>query len=244
MNITKTFLPVMDSVRRPPAITAMRECTSVVVLEQIVPAMVCSVLIVSKGIIVNHVVKIMIGSVCHHAYVMVMHAGIVSAMVALMQVIGTYWTRKRRKKEIIELGYDAKTFLVLYFTSTFFVRIITFIIIIIIISLIVMPIHVANAAPFSAGDARITDGAQNAKKCFAIHVQHPFIANFVMNQFVLIVINRVESSVPIAENPLVQNAEWYIAAEGPIHYIVTGVNLDSIVKFVKLSIGTFGHVIL
>jgi hypothetical protein len=99
INVMTKFLPVMDSVRKPHAIAAMRECTSVVVTKQIVPAMVCSGLIVSKGIIVNHVVTSMIGSVCHHAYVMVMHAGIVSAMVVLMQVICTYWTRKRRKKE-------------------------------------------------------------------------------------------------------------------------------------------------
>ena len=69
-------------------------------------------------------------------------------------------------------------------------------------------IHVAHATPFSAGDAGSTDGAQNAKKIFAIHVEHPFIAYLVMKQFVLIVINRVESSVPIAENHLARNAEW------------------------------------
>jgi hypothetical protein len=107
-----------------------------------------------------------------------------------------------------------------------------------------MPIHVVHAAPLSAGDAGSTNGAQNAKKFFAIHVEHPFIANFVMKQFVLIVINRVESIVLIAENPLARNAEWHFAAEGAIHSIVTGVNLDSIVKFVKLSIGTFVHSIL
>ena len=66
----------------------------------------------------------------------------------------------------------------------------------------------AHATTFSAGDAGSTDGAQNANRNFAIHVEHPIIAYFVMKQFVLIVINRVESSVPIAENHLARNAEW------------------------------------
>ena len=65
-----------------------------VVSKQIVPAMVCSALIVSKGIIVNHVVKSTIVGVCHHAYVRGIYAGIISAMVVPTQIIG-----KKKKKE-------------------------------------------------------------------------------------------------------------------------------------------------
>jgi hypothetical protein len=107
-----------------------------------------------------------------------------------------------------------------------------------------MPIYVTHAAPFSVGDARSMTGAQNATKGFAkqTHAEKPFIANIVTNRFVLIVINRVESTVPIAEYPLARNVKWYITAnEVAIHCIVTGADLDSIVECVKLNTGAFVH---
>jgi hypothetical protein len=109
---------VLDSVKRPHALTpAMMEYLSVLVTKRIVTTMVCSALIVSQGIFVNHAKLCMIRSVCHHAYVMVKHAGILSAMVVLMKVRGTYRTRKRKEERKIVLGNDAKTGIVLFYLT-------------------------------------------------------------------------------------------------------------------------------